>query len=96
MCELQTEFNNLDVILLCKTWIKEDYQYSNELKNYESYKISRMKYRNKRAKRGSGGLLCYIKRIYGIVLGYIGGGIPKNRYLHSQYKQTTSCIEIPC
>ena len=53
--------NQYDINLLCETWLKHTEQFNLEVKGYESIVICRS-ITNKRSKRNSGGLVCYIKK----------------------------------
>ena len=49
-----------DIILLSKTWLKPNHPYNMNLQGYTSVCLSQS-CTNKKAKRGSGGLMCYIR-----------------------------------
>ena len=54
-------FKNFDIILLCETWLKPQHPYDMNIQGYKSINITRSP-TNVKAKRGSGGLMCYIKK----------------------------------
>ena len=53
-------FTKYDIILLCETWLKPNHRYNMDIKGYKLISTYRSQLHHK-AKRGSGGLMCYIK-----------------------------------
>ena len=53
-------FTKYDIILLCETWLKPNHRYNMDIKEYKLISTYRSQLHHK-AKRGSGGLMCYIK-----------------------------------
>ena len=53
--------NDLDIIVLCETWLKPDFNFTFVLPNFVYFASSRRKL-NPKAKRGAGGVLVYIRK----------------------------------
>ena len=53
-------FTNYDIVLLSETWLKPNHPYNMNIQGYTSVCLPRS-CTNRNAKRGSGGLMCYIK-----------------------------------
>ena len=65
-------FNEFDIILLCETWLKPNHPYDMNLKDFDSICISRSG-TSRKAKRGSGGLMCYFRKEIKEGIEYIAG-----------------------
>ena len=60
LIDLTDKFNNYDIVLLCETWLKSNHYYDMNIQGFKSLSVQRSQ-TNQRAKRGSGGLICYMK-----------------------------------
>ncbi len=60
LISLSETINQYDIIFFYETWLKPNYPFNLNVQGYKSHSVCR-KQTNRKSKRGSGGLLCYIK-----------------------------------
>ena len=61
MIDQVDNFRKYDIFLLCETWLKPQHPYDMNIHGFKCINVCRPQ-SNKRAKRDSGGLMCYIRK----------------------------------